>query len=374
MPTRLHRRPHRRRSRHRSGHPCEHDGREPAMIVGVSLLGGLIAALALVAGPFAGGDEPTITAAILLGFAFGWALLAVLSARFTDHAQRWAAVPAAAMALTAIALLVLAPGAGALDASGWVWPPGAARARRLDDRPRPPPAARPRLILAAVPRLRRPGAGRRRRRLRDPARRDRARPHPPRGQQAHRRRRPSTEHPLHRYRRPDRGPRTGARRIRHGDGAVDRPGRRPHDHDLRLRPCRPRTQRPCPRHADRLGARSPRSARTRARPQAVRPCRPLARRTVRAQLHGPLSRAGRRPRAARRVPGRGLAHRRSACETEQIGSDFSVFLTQRTAGDYDISRNRWGADYPHANNQLSGLFACGGGNNDRSTATPPSTR
>ncbi len=53
-------------------------------------------------------------------------------------------------------------------------------------------------------------------------------------------------------------------------------------------------------------------------------------------------------------------------ETEQIGSDFSVFLTQRTAGEYDISRNGWGADYPHANNQLAGLFTCGGGNNDQS--------
>ena len=52
-------------------------------------------------------------------------------------------------------------------------------------------------------------------------------------------------------------------------------------------------------------------------------------------------------------------------ETEQIGSDFSVFLTQRTDGEYDISRNRWGADYPHANNQLNGLFTCGGGNNDQ---------
>jgi len=50
-------------------------------------------------------------------------------------------------------------------------------------------------------------------------------------------------------------------------------------------------------------------------------------------------------------------------ETEQIGSDFSVFLTQRTAGEYAISRDGWGADYPHANNQL-GLFLCGGGNND----------
>jgi oligopeptide transport system substrate-binding protein len=51
-------------------------------------------------------------------------------------------------------------------------------------------------------------------------------------------------------------------------------------------------------------------------------------------------------------------------ETEQIGSEFSVFLTQRTAGEYDIARDGWGADYPHANNQLNGLFTCGGGNND----------
>ena len=32
---------------------------------------------------------------VLLGFAFGWALLAVLSVRFTDQPQRWAAAPAA---------------------------------------------------------------------------------------------------------------------------------------------------------------------------------------------------------------------------------------------------------------------------------------
>jgi oligopeptide transport system substrate-binding protein len=57
-------------------------------------------------------------------------------------------------------------------------------------------------------------------------------------------------------------------------------------------------------------------------------------------------------------------------ETEQIGSEFSVFLTQRTAGDYDIARNAWGADYPHANNQLQGLFTCGGGNNDSQVCIP----
>jgi oligopeptide transport system substrate-binding protein len=56
-------------------------------------------------------------------------------------------------------------------------------------------------------------------------------------------------------------------------------------------------------------------------------------------------------------------------QTEQIGSDFSVFLTQRTAGQYDIARDGWGADYPHANNQL-GLFVCGGGNNDVQYCNP----
>ena len=56
-------------------------------------------------------------------------------------------------------------------------------------------------------------------------------------------------------------------------------------------------------------------------------------------------------------------------QTEQIGSDFSVFLQQRTAGEYQIARDGWGADYPHANNQL-GLFVCGGGNNDIQYCNP----
>jgi pimeloyl-ACP methyl ester carboxylesterase len=92
------------------------------MIAAGSLLGGLVAAIALVALPFAGADEHAITAAVLLGFAFGWLLLALLSARFGDRPQRWAAVPAAAMGLAGLGLLVLAPGAATLGALGWVWP------------------------------------------------------------------------------------------------------------------------------------------------------------------------------------------------------------------------------------------------------------
>jgi oligopeptide transport system substrate-binding protein len=46
-------------------------------------------------------------------------------------------------------------------------------------------------------------------------------------------------------------------------------------------------------------------------------------------------------------------------------TDFGVFRTERRAGDiYDISRNAWGADFPHPDNQLRDLFACGAGNNN----------
>ena len=97
--------------------------RRPAVVVAGSLLAGLAAAVALAAGPLAGGREAVITGALLLGFAAGWALLAVLSARFTHRPQRWAAVPAAVMGISGAGLIALAPGAGTLSALGWVWPP-----------------------------------------------------------------------------------------------------------------------------------------------------------------------------------------------------------------------------------------------------------
>ena len=97
--------------------------RRPAVVVAGSLLAGLAAAVAFVAGPLAGGREAVITGGLLLGFAVGWALLAVLSARFTRRPQRWAAAPAAAMGISGAGLIALAPGAGTLGALGWVWPP-----------------------------------------------------------------------------------------------------------------------------------------------------------------------------------------------------------------------------------------------------------
>jgi pimeloyl-ACP methyl ester carboxylesterase len=102
--------------------PMRARGRSGLIVAG-SLLAGLLAAVLLVVGPFGGDREPVITGGLLVGFAIGWALLVLLSARLTDRTQRWATAPAAAMALTGAALIVGAPGAGTMSALGWVWPP-----------------------------------------------------------------------------------------------------------------------------------------------------------------------------------------------------------------------------------------------------------
>src|SRR5215213_8238061 len=67
-------------------------------IVALSMAAGLIAAVVLVAMPFIPAEENVLTGVVLLAFALGWALLAVLSARFSDQPQRWAAAPAMFMA------------------------------------------------------------------------------------------------------------------------------------------------------------------------------------------------------------------------------------------------------------------------------------
>lgn len=96
-----------------------HAGRIGRVVAG-SLSFGLTAAVAIVAGPLAGAREHIITGSVLVTFAFAWAILALLSERRTNQPQRWAAVPAAFMALTGTGILVLAPTGNQL---GWVWPP-----------------------------------------------------------------------------------------------------------------------------------------------------------------------------------------------------------------------------------------------------------
>ena len=82
---------------------------------------GLVAALLLAAAPFIPAEESAVTGAVLCGFALGWAMLAVLSVRFTDQPQRWAAAPALFMGLGG--LLLVGFGSSVDQVLNWVWPP-----------------------------------------------------------------------------------------------------------------------------------------------------------------------------------------------------------------------------------------------------------
>ncbi|GAA3636713.1 hypothetical protein [Microlunatus ginsengisoli] len=95
--------------------------RRIGLIVAVSMAAGLIAAVILIALPFVPAKENVLTGLVLLGFALGWALLAVLSVRFSDRPQRWAAAPATFMAV--VGLACLSGSAAVRDVVGWVWPP-----------------------------------------------------------------------------------------------------------------------------------------------------------------------------------------------------------------------------------------------------------
>jgi pimeloyl-ACP methyl ester carboxylesterase len=86
-----------------------------------SLVTGLVAALVLAFLPFVPAEESNLTGAVLCGFALGWAMLAVLSVRFTDQPQRWAAVPAVLMGLGGLLLIGL--GSSVRPVLDWVWPP-----------------------------------------------------------------------------------------------------------------------------------------------------------------------------------------------------------------------------------------------------------
>lgn len=90
-------------------------------IVAGSLATGLLAGLLLVAAPFIPPQEGAVTGALLCGFAVGWVMLAVLSARFTSAPQRWAAVPAVFMGLGGLLLIGFGP--QVRDVLDWIWPP-----------------------------------------------------------------------------------------------------------------------------------------------------------------------------------------------------------------------------------------------------------
>jgi pimeloyl-ACP methyl ester carboxylesterase len=90
------------------------------VVVG-SLVAGFVAAVILPFLPVGTVDVNFSTAMVLFGWALGWALLAVLSIRFTDQPQRWAVAPAIFMAVAGVLVLVATD--SVVDALGWVWPP-----------------------------------------------------------------------------------------------------------------------------------------------------------------------------------------------------------------------------------------------------------
>jgi pimeloyl-ACP methyl ester carboxylesterase len=88
-------------------------------VVAGSLTAGFVVALLLVLAPLVPAEGDDVLGVVLFGFGFGWAMLAVLSARFTDQPQRWAFIPALFMGTGGLVLLTLGSSA-VLD---WVWPP-----------------------------------------------------------------------------------------------------------------------------------------------------------------------------------------------------------------------------------------------------------
>jgi pimeloyl-ACP methyl ester carboxylesterase len=107
--------------RDRSSHPGPGPRGHIGWIVAGSLAIGLVAALLLAVAPFIPAEEPAVTGAVLCGFTLGWAMLAVLSIRFTDQPQRWAAAPALFMGVGG--LLLVGFGSPVDQVLNWVWPP-----------------------------------------------------------------------------------------------------------------------------------------------------------------------------------------------------------------------------------------------------------
>jgi pimeloyl-ACP methyl ester carboxylesterase len=103
------------------------EGGRPRMTVGLAataaMVAGLASTLVLILVAFEGAGEPIITGSALVGLATGWALLAVLTTRFTGQPQRWARVPAVVMATTGAALVAAPPGPDGMTAASWMWPP-----------------------------------------------------------------------------------------------------------------------------------------------------------------------------------------------------------------------------------------------------------
>lgn len=97
--------------------------RSPVLAIAGSLIVGAALALLSLLGLASTGSEPLITGSILLAFGAGWALMALLSARFSAQPQSWTMVPALTLGAIGLGLIAFQPGPAVIDLLGWVWPP-----------------------------------------------------------------------------------------------------------------------------------------------------------------------------------------------------------------------------------------------------------
>jgi pimeloyl-ACP methyl ester carboxylesterase len=91
------------------------------VIVGSIIVGALVA-VGLVLVVAHDGSEPLVAGSVLAAFGLGWAMMAYLSDRYAGQPQRWMWVPAAALLITGLVLVVIQPGPALMDAAGWLWP------------------------------------------------------------------------------------------------------------------------------------------------------------------------------------------------------------------------------------------------------------
>src|SRR4051794_23181215 len=100
--------------------------RSPVIAIVGSFAAGALLAVALLVGPASGGTEPVVTGSVLFAFGLGWALMAVLTTRFSAQPQTWMAVPAVFLGSIGLGLMVFQPGPLVMDLLSWVWPPALA--------------------------------------------------------------------------------------------------------------------------------------------------------------------------------------------------------------------------------------------------------
>ena len=100
--------------------------RSPVLAIVGSLAAGALLAVALLLGPASGVTEPMVTGSVLFAFGLGWALMAVLTTRFSAQPQTWMAVPAAFLGSIGLGLIVFEPDPAVMDLLSWVWPPALA--------------------------------------------------------------------------------------------------------------------------------------------------------------------------------------------------------------------------------------------------------